>query len=549
MIKQASVAAAAARRISPLRNPWNFNDWLVYRRKYTSVVLSNVYPDVSASAACVRTNSIVHGLARMKGRGESEYNRKTVDDDDANNNRVYYATSVDVSSDEKKGKNPFANDRDNPSSEESKCSNSSNSQGTIRMVHLPPNRSDLAEEHFWMETTESSEPPRSTKTTNVNDRNNIDLVIFDRFFVEEAHSFRFRNAFPNAALVLDMQDMHSLRWGRQAIVEDWDKQQTNSNSSHWDPLGCLPRVMEYLPTVNARDERFVRELASIHRSDLVLVCSPQELHWLQTVYKLPNEKLLLASFFLQQHALNQLPLPTSDATPPRFVFCGGFKHAPNADAVQLLIDFVWPRIRLELPDASLHIYGAFCPEKLLQVDNKEGIFVHGYEPKLSTIFGDGILLAPLRFGAGIKGKIVDAWTFGMPVVTTPIGSEGMTGSIHDSDDNDNNTQAEAGFGGSIASTLDEFCNHAIHLARRPEAYRQAQIRGRFLLKKLFDADENWNHVQERLLEMMDKEYLSRQRQTDYTQAMLWHQSLRSTEYFSRWVELKERIARDARDQK
>ena len=273
------------------------------------------------------------------------------------------------------------------------------------------------------------------------------------------------------------------------------------------------------------------------------------MHWLQTVYKVPTEKVLLASFFVEQQTLNQLPLPTSDATPPRFVFCGGFKHAPNADAVQLLIDFVWPKIRLELPDASLHIYGAFCPEKLLQADNKEGIFVHGYEPNLSTIFGDGILLAPLRFGAGIKGKIVDAWTFGMPVVTTPIGSEGMTRQIHDNDDDNKHLHDDAEFGGSIASNLDGFCNHAIRLATRPEAYRQAQIRGRFLLKKLFDAEENWNHVQERLLEVMDKEYLSQQRETDYTQAILWHQSLRSTEYFSRWVELKERIARDARDQK
>ncbi len=580
----ASVVAAARRAgivssslvgIVSTRIPSNFIGSAFYR-KYTSVVISNVYPDVSASAACVRTNSIVQGLARLPikaRRGDF----KTDDNGDSSttssgissttttaadaNNRVYYATSVDIS-DNKERENPFLGDDLNP------LDDPESSAGTIQMIHLPPNRSDLAEKHFSMETNDSLEPKSTTNATkndsdeDQNDIRNkiVDLVIFDRFFVEEAHSFRFREAFPNAAMVLDMQDMHSLRWGRQAIVENWDKekrQETLYKQCDWDPLKCLPRVMEYLPTAGEttkRNDRFLRELASIHRSDLVLVCSPKEMQLLQIVYNVPKEKLCLASFFVEekllQNSINPLPKTPSNTNsiPPRFVFCGGFKHAPNADAVQMLIEWVWPKLKSKLPNASLHIYGAFCPDKLIaqsKTHKPEGIYIHGYEPDLANIFGQdgGILLAPLRFGAGIKGKIIDAWTFGMPVVTTPIGSEGMTRSTS-IDDGVNIDQSDALFGGSIASTLDDFCEKAIVIAQCPQTYREAQKNGRFLLRHLFSAPENWSNVRERLLKVMDKENLSQQRETDCTQAILWHQSLRSTEYFSRWVELKETIARD-----
>jgi hypothetical protein len=572
--RRAAMATAASRG-----SLWNLNfvsrsrgDGDCFPRQYVSVVLSNVYPDVSASAACVRTNFIVHGLAKLPMQNNTNNNNNDdydydydYDYDASVNNRVYYATSVDVTN--KDHQNHFGRDHLHPSDNKHSAA--------IQIIHLPPNRSDLMEEHFFMGAQpppSDSDKERSGEEKSCDDGNDVDLVVFDRFFVEEAHSFRFRQAFPTAALVLDMQDMHSLRWGRQRIVEAWDKeqkkqtqqqnqQQQQQQQSDWDPLGCLPQVLDYLPTLaETNDDRFVRELASIHRSDLVLVCSPRELDWLKTVCKVPEEKLCLASFFVEEcrdnFDKNTAPLPQSPSAgddalvvPPRFVFCGGFKHAPNADAVRILIDSVWPFLRSELPEATLHIYGAFCPHSLLahnRNNNKNsnnnkshGIHVHGYEPDLAEIFGQdgGILLAPLRFGAGIKGKIVDAWTFGMPVVTTPIGSEGMT-IVRESE--------SEFFGGSVASTLKDFCEKAIDLAKNPEAYRKAQARGKFLLKELFSASENWRHVRTRLMEILDKDSLARKRRGDYTQAMLWHQSLRSTEYFSRWVELKETVVRNER---
>jgi glycosyltransferase involved in cell wall biosynthesis len=204
-----------------------------------------------------------------------------------------------------------------------------------------------------------------------------------------------------------------------------------------------------------------------------------------------------------------------------------------------LIRHVWPKIRQQLPTATLHIHGAYCTSELHQAahnnqNKNNGISVHGFTPKLQDIFRHGsILLAPLRFGAGIKGKIVDAWTFGMPVVTTPIGSEGMTLK------NNNNTKEQ--FGGRVASTLDEFCSHAIELAVDRESYQQAQLTGQRLLEQLYHGPRNWEHVQSKLEDT--QENLTNRRQSDYTRAMLWHHSNRSTEYFSRWVELKEQVQR------
>jgi hypothetical protein len=367
-----------------------------------------------------------------------------------------------------------------------------------------------------------------------------DMVVFDRFFTEEQFSFHFWKQSKNVALILDMQDMHSLRWGRQDVVAKIDQEEEN------DPLeACLAKVMEYQPP--ATDDRLLRELASIHRSDLTLVCSPYELELLQREYGIPNEKLCLAPFFVDgTRALKNKSSSDGDATVlrpvtpdddnvTRFVFCGGFKHAPNVDAVKILLKHVWPRLQSQLPTATLHIYGAFCPS-MAQMRQQFGknamtnVMVHGYVKSLEAVFANrpkSILLAPLRFGAGIKGKIVDAWTFGMPVVTTPIGSEGMTVS----------TVEYITFGGRIASSLDEFCQAALELAADQDLYERAQDDGRFLLQELFSAKYHGKRLQDALLSCITK--LPEKRQRDFMQSMVWHQSLRSTEYFSRWIELKE----------
>lgn len=109
------------------------------------------------------------------------------------------------------------------------------------------------------------------------------------------------------------------------------------------------------------------------------------------------------------------------------MFVGGFAHRPNVDAMQWFVKEVWPRIRAELEGVRLYIIGSNPPEEITALANEE-ITVTGYvsDEVLEEYYRRcRMVVAPLRFGAGIKGKVVDALYYGMPVVTTPIGAEGL----------------------------------------------------------------------------------------------------------------------------
>src|SRR5699024_6913551 len=110
-----------------------------------------------------------------------------------------------------------------------------------------------------------------------------------------------------------------------------------------------------------------------------------------------------------------------------FLFVGNFKHAPNRDAVQELKKELWPQIRSALPDAVLKIGGAYTPPQIRQLHNPRGGFeVLGRIRDLDkTLRTTRLLLAPLRFVAGLKGKFFDAMKNGTPAVTTRIGGEGI----------------------------------------------------------------------------------------------------------------------------
>ncbi|KNC81761.1 hypothetical protein, variant [Sphaeroforma arctica JP610] len=155
--------------------------------------------------------------------------------------------------------------------------------------------------------------------------------------------------------------------------------------------------------------------------------------------------------------------PTRESRPRRhFMTIGRYDHPPNADSLSWLCGSIWPLIRQQLPDAQLHVYGSHFPpnaahsltymcesetrlqaqpctsggkgasqsSRMVKVHNiAKGVHVKGYMESLEELSQYKVMLAPLRYGAGIKGKIADGWKWGLPVVTTPIGCEGM-GATH-----------------------------------------------------------------------------------------------------------------------
>lgn len=389
-----------------------------------------------------------------------------------------------------------------------------------------------------------------------------DAVIFDRFMAEEAFSFRVRAARPSAARILDMQDLHSLRYARHDAV----KTALATAKARPDPVAedktPSPVLAALAAVPEAGDDHLSRELASVHRCDLALVCSPVETTLLRDRYRVPSEKLIPASFFCD-------PPPREFPTPgfePRagFVTIGTFYHPPNVDSVRWMSKEVWPLIRLALPKATMRVYGAYPTEAIKQLHRpKQGFFVEGFAPTVQGAMEDArVLLAPLRFGAGIKGKIVDAWQNGLPVVTTPVGAEGMVPGAetlwrpNDIDDGEV-------WGGRWRSTdAAGIAADAVALHEDGDAWERARARGGELVGELFPAEANLAEVRaavEGLFEEVVAEQeevvaeqevgaggregrvaaLDWRRRRDYVGASLWHHTARSTEYFSRWIEVKE----------
>lgn len=229
-----------------------------------------------------------------------------------------------------------------------------------------------------------------------------------------------------------------------------------------------------------------------------------------------------------------------------YVTVGGFKHAPNIDSIRLLKYEIWPRIRKQLPTSRLHIYGAYPTHEILAMhDERTGFIVHGAVDDLDAVLRKGrVLLALLRFGAGIKGKIVDAWRCGCPVVTSPVGAEGMTNNESNASSNIDGEQftneIDGSWGGMIASDTNNFVDAAVKVYTHKDHWRSCQDKENGLLKLLFDGRTNLPLVEDSICNgIMD---LSRRRRLDVVGAILWRGAQRSTEYFSRWIELKESLA-------
>ena len=327
------------------------------------------------------------------------------------------------------------------------------------------------------------------------------LVCFDRFMIEEQFSWRVREQVPQALRILDTVDLHSLRRERQRSVTSGDRS----------------------PSTALSDDT-LRELAAIYRSDLSLIISRTEALLLQNQFGVPSSLLEITGFFYPD------PLPFCGwEERANLVFIGNGLHAPNVDAVRLLKHTLWRPIRTALaerglPDVELHIYGAYLSQEILQFNNpREGFHVKGKTDDLyGTLQQYRCNLAPLRFGAGLKGKVSDGWMVGTPCVATPLAAEGMLSGEQ--------------FGGVIEECIEQYPQRVAELYTERVAWEKAQTSGRKILTTLFSQATNARNFQERLVRLMHEgEHM---REQNIVGSMLWYHGLRSTEYFSRWIECK-----------
>ena len=225
-----------------------------------------------------------------------------------------------------------------------------------------------------------------------------ELVVLSRPEVAVEYLPMVRRLMPRAVAAYDTVDLHDLRSRRRVAVE-----------------GRTDRHDQHLVELERRLSR---------TADIVIAVSDPEAIALHAIA--PHTPVVRISNIHDDRFIDE-PFERRSG----FLFVGNFQHPPNVDAVAHLLDSVWPAIRSRLPDATLHLVGAGMHPSAVASSGgvAEGVVVHGWLPDLEPVLGRArVFLAPLRFGAGVKGKIGQALASGVPVVTTSVGAEGMVGS-------------------------------------------------------------------------------------------------------------------------
>ncbi len=330
------------------------------------------------------------------------------------------------------------------------------------------------------------------------------MVLFDRFTSEEQFGWRVAQNCPNALRILDTIDLHCLRLARQeAIKQNRDFSLLDFNSDFAK-----------------------REIASIYRSDVSLMISDYEMDLLINHFKIDNSLLHYVPFLLDPILIKNNQWP-SFSEREHFLSIGNFLHEPNWDAVLFLKQFIWPLIRKQLPKAEIHIYGAYPSKKVFDLNNlKEGFLIKGRADSLESVMKKTkVCLAPLRFGAGIKGKLIDAMQFRVPSVTTDIGAEAMHG--------------EFPWNGIIANQPHKFAEAAVELYTNEIKWQQAVENGAQILNNFFLKSNHSDLLIDKLLFL--KNQLKSHRSSNFIGEMLMHHTVMGSKYMSLWIEAKNKL--------
>jgi len=224
--------------------------------------------------------------------------------------------------------------------------------------------------------------------------NEFDMVLVSRHYIAAKYVDALRAFAPGALIVFDTVDLHFLRTERQAELED-------------SPLA----------RISARAKR-AEELALIRKVDVTLVVSPVEHALLADLT--PDARVMVLTTIHEQ-------LPEGQPFSERhgLVFIGGFQHPPNADAVLWYWQEILPRVRAALPGVKTYIVGSKVPASVRALATEDFV-VTGYVVDVAPYFtGCRVSIAPLRYGAGVKGKVNFAMSYGLPVVATSAAIEGM----------------------------------------------------------------------------------------------------------------------------
>jgi glycosyltransferase involved in cell wall biosynthesis len=267
-----------------------------------------------------------------------------------------------------------------------------------------------------------------------------------------------------------------------------------------------------------------------------LILSSFEFELLRDRFRVPENLLLELGFSYPDPDL-ALRRPFTERR--HLVSIGNFRHLPNRDSAFWMARTLWPRIREALAErgdreTELHLYGAYPPKEMMALDDPKGRFrvLGPADDSIATLRNYRTLFAPLRFGAGIKGKIADAWSAGIPVVTTPIGAEGMRISGAEL------SYGEARFGGEVADTEDELVASVVRVHGDESEQRLLVEAGDRSLETLYSVEGNRRKLFARLEAFEASDGLARMREANMVGRILRADFHGRTKYFSKWIEAK-----------
>jgi GT2 family glycosyltransferase/glycosyltransferase involved in cell wall biosynthesis len=222
-----------------------------------------------------------------------------------------------------------------------------------------------------------------------------DVVLISRVGPASKHFETVRRRAPKAKIIFNTVDLHYLREQREAALSQ-------------DP-----------DAVKRAEKTRTSELSIVASSDLTIVHSTVERDILGREAAGAN-----VTVFPWISDVRRSAAPLSDRE--SILFVGGFRHAPNVDGLRWFLQNVWPRVRAQAPGAMLKVIGADAPPEFDSYNGVDGVTMMGWVQNLDAQLDRARLsVAPLRYGAGVKGKVVSALSTGVPVVCTTIASEGM----------------------------------------------------------------------------------------------------------------------------
>ena len=367
----------------------------------------------------------------------------------------------------------------------------------------PAQKNEKAIDLFSLGISEVSIALNNVSFDNFIKELNPTIVLFDRFMMEEQFGWRVAENCPDAIRILDTEDLHFLRKTRQQQLK---KGEAFTNDA----------------LLQSDDTK--REIASILRCDVSLIISTYEMDLLKSVFKIDEKILCYLPFLLDAIDENKIKKWKSFEEREHFIFIGNFFHKPNVDAVLTLKKYIWNEVREVLPKAEIHIYGAYVNQQIQELHNKkEGFIVKGFAEDADEVVEKAkVVLAPLNYGAGIKGKLTEAMLCGTPSVTSTIGVEGMADDFP--------------WNGFVADDLSDFALKSAELYTNKPVWEQAQLNGIDIINSIYSKEKNAPLFFSKIEEIQTN--LKKHRVSNFLGSLLQHQTLQATRYMSKWIEEK-----------